>query len=255
METIYDDNLVSVIIPVYNSEKFIAQTIESVLMQTYHNYEIIIVDDCSKDNSAKIIREYMDKEKHLIYHLQEKNMGVAVARNTGIKLAKGRYVAFLDSDDLWREDKLQKQIEFMKQHDSIAFCYTAYDTVTETGKRRKGKIKIKAVVTYKDLLTKTIIATPTVVLDRKIAGDVWMPLRRSGEDYLFWLFLLKKYNAYGLDEALVHVRRRPGSLSRNKFQNIQELWEIQHHIEKIPMAFVVFHIIKYVINVLIRKYL
>jgi teichuronic acid biosynthesis glycosyltransferase TuaG len=250
-----NNNLVSVVIPVYNAEKFIAQTIESVIQQTYQNYEIIIIDDCSNDNSAKIIKEYIGKNEHFLYHLQEKNMGVAVARNTGLKLAQGRYIAFLDSDDLWRMDKLQKQIAFMQQNGNMAFCYTAYDTITEHGTKQREKIKIKPIFTYQNFLTRTIIATPTVVLDRKMIGDVVMPLRRTGEDYLFWLILLKKYNAYGLEEALVHVRRRKGSLSKNKLRNLKDLWEIQHCIEKIPAIFTAFHIMIYVVNALIRKYL
>lgn len=255
MNTAYDSKLISVILPVYNAQAFIAQTLESVLKQTYQSYELILIDDCSVDHSADIIRQYMKRDKRIVYFRHNENQGAAAARNTGLKLARGKYIAFLDSDDLWRRDKLKRQIEFMKEHPEIAFCYTAYDTITETGERKRGKIKIKPVASYQDLLTKTIIATPTVLYDREKTGDVWMPQRRTGQDYAFWLLLLKQHNAYGINKPLVHVRRRGGSLSKNKFQNIRDLWEIQHHLEQLPAAAVILHIIVYMFNVLIRLYL
>lgn len=232
MNNKYIDGLVSVVIPLYNAELYIERTLDSVLRQSYQNYEIIIVNDCSKDNSSKIVEQYCQNDERVKLFQQKTNQGAAAARNRALKEAKGRYIAFLDSDDVWDERKIEKQISFMNDS-NISFAFTAYDMIDENDKRIKDKIKIKTVVKYRDLLKKTMISTPTVIYDRFAYGDVTLPMRRTGQDYAFWLLLLRKENAYGIDEPLVHVRRRPGSLSKNKFQNIKDVWEVQTNNEEI----------------------
>lgn len=253
MEDKYIDNKVSVIIPVYNAEKYIEKTINSVLEQTYKDYEIILVDDCSKDNSREVIEQYVRDNENIVYFCLEENSGAAVARNKGLELAKGRYIAFLDSDDTWESSKLEKQILQMR-NTGCAFSYTRYDLVNERNETIKGKVYLKMHARYKLLLTKTVIATPTVMIDRSKTGDVTMPLRRTGQDYAFWLLLLRKFDAYGLDEVLVHVCRRSNSLSKNKLQNIRDVWEVQTINEGIGKVHAMFNVMRYCIYAFLKKY-
>lgn len=254
MEQKYIDGLVSVVIPMYNSGKYITPTIQSVLCQTYNNLEVIVVDDCSKDNSIEVVEGLAKDDARIRCISQEKNGGAAVARNRGIKEAKGRYIAFLDSDDLWTPDKIEKQLVLMKEKNAV-FAYCAYDWVDENVDQVKGKIKIKEQVRYKDLLTKTLISTPTAIYDRYYYGDVEMPLRRTGQDYAFWMVLLKKGDAFGISDALVHVRRRPGSLSKNKFQNLKDIWEVQTINEGINKVSASWHLLRYAFFTLKKRFL
>lgn len=227
----YEPELVSVIIPTYNSEKFIEKTVLSALNQTYSNLEIIVVDDCSQDSTCSVVKALSGRDDRIKCLFQEKNHGAAVARNLGIKHAKGRYIAFLDSDDTWIPEKIEKQIEALEKGKPFVYC--AYDFVDGNGKNIGCKTKIKAEVTYNDELVKTYISTPTVIYDREFFNDPEMPLRRTGQDYAFWLLLLREASAYGIDEALVHVTRREGSLSKNKFQSLIDVYEVQTKFEKL----------------------
>lgn len=249
----YIDGLVSVIIPMYNSSSYITPTIQSALSQTYKSIEVLVIDDCSKDNSIEVVNRLSEEDSRLRCIPQTKNQGAAVARNTGIKEAKGQYIAFLDSDDLWAEDKIEKQVSLMKMKNA-AFVYCAYDSVDENGRKVKGKIKIKERVSYKDQLTKTYICTPSAIYDRNIIGDVEMPLRRTGQDYAFWMVLLKQTDAYGIDEPLVHVRRREGSLSKNKFQNLRDIWEVQTIDQGIDKVAAFLHLCCYAIFTLNKRF-
>lgn len=255
MNNHFESQLVSVIIPVYNSEKYIAKTINSVLNQTYKNIEIVLVDDCSTDNSAQIIDKYLESHKNIIHHLLEKNSGAAVARNKAIELAKGRYIAFLDSDDLWYPRKLQKQLDLMKKQNA-AICYTAIEMVDEDGQLIKGKRNVLEKVDYKFLLKNTMLATSTVVIDRKLMGNFEMPLLRSGQDYATWLLLMRNgTKAYGINEALVKYRKGKNSLSSKKARNIKKVWNIQTKCEKINPLYASINSICYAFNALKKHYL
>ena len=253
MKNQYIDGLVSVVIPMYNSGKYIIPTISSALRQTYTNLEILVIDDCSKDDSIQVVEEFAKKDNRVRCIPQERNGGAAVARNRGIKEAKGRYIAFLDSDDLWAPDKIEKQLALMNEKNAV-FAFCAYDSVNENDEQVKGKIKIKERVRYKDLLTKTFICTPAAIYDRFFYGDVEMPLRRTGQDYAFWMVLLKMADAYGIDEALVHVRRRSGSLSKNKFQNMKDIWEVQTLNERINKVSAGLHILQYIFFTIKKRF-
>ncbi|NLE05502.1 MAG: glycosyltransferase, partial [Crenarchaeota archaeon] len=182
--------------------------------------------------------------------------GAAVARNKALDLAKGRYIAFLDSDDLWYPEKIHKQIDFMRNNDDIAFCYTAYEMVDDEGILIKEKIKILEKATYKNLLKRTMISTPTVLLDRHLLGNLKMPLRRTGQDYAYWLLLLHNVEfAYGIDEALVKVRRRGNSLSANKFQNIIDVWVVQTQNENLSPIYATYNTVWYVFNSFTKRFL
>ena len=223
----YENETVSVIIPVYNAGRYIGKTIESALDQTYKNIEIVLVDDCSKDNSRQIIESYMKDNKNIIYHLQEKNSGAAVARNTALSLAAGRYVAFLDSDDLWYPTKVAAQLDLMRRKHA-GICFTAIEMIDENGRQLKGKRPVRERIDYSFLLKNTMIATSSVIVDRNVAGDFQMPLRRSGQDYATWLQLMRDgIDAFGINEALVKYRVGSNSLSSNKFKSVKQVWDIQ----------------------------
>lgn len=170
MDRTYVEGLVSVIMPIYNAEKYLADTLKSIFIQDYGNIEIILVDDCSKDGSSSIISNLQKEHPEIIYYLQEKNMGAGAARNKALELATGQYVAFLDSDDIWMPGKISQQINLMKITKS-PFSYTAIEMMDENGELLKGKRNIKERCDYKYLLHNTIIATSSVVIDRTVLGD------------------------------------------------------------------------------------
>lgn len=247
------DGLVSVVIPVYKAEKFIELTIKSVLNQTYKKIEIILVDDCSPDKSANIIFEMTKKYPIVKYYKLEKNSGAAIARNKGIDLASGQYLAFLDSDDLWKPTKIEKQVAFAKQNHA-EFVFNAIEMIDEEGNIVKSKRRVKEKIDYAFLLTNTMIATSTVLLDISKIGKFQMPLIRSGQDYATWLLLLRNGRyAYGIDEALTQYRRTEGSLSSNKTKNWKKVWNIQVHSEGISPISAYFNCVLYIINA-VKKY-
>lgn len=243
MDKNYLDGLVSIIIPVYNAERFLERTLNSVLAQTYKEFEVILVDDRSTDKSAQIIAKYAALHPEIKYHLQEKNMGAAVARNTALEMAKGRFVAFLDSDDEWYPEKLESQLKLLKEK-NMFFAYTAIEMIDESDNITKGKREVKEEVDYKFLLRNTMIATSSVLIDRNRFGDFRMPLRRGGQDYATWLQLLRTgEKACGINKVLVKYRQTNNSLSSNKFKSIKQVWEIQtqnEHINRFVVGINVF---------------
>lgn len=203
----YVDGLVSIITPAYNAADYIAETIESVLAQTYKNWEMLIVNDCSKDNTSEIVQSYAAKDKRIKLINLKQNSGAAVARNTAIQNAKGRYIAFLDSDDLWKKEKLQKQLSFMQQND-YAFTFTEYQYLKLKPDEKLRIIKVPRSLTYEQSLKNTIIGCLTVIVDRKQTRNFQMPLVRAGQDHLTWWLLMKRgFKAYGLQENLAEYRR------------------------------------------------
>jgi teichuronic acid biosynthesis glycosyltransferase TuaG len=255
INNLFNNEIVSVIIPVYNSEKYITKTLDSVLNQTYKLIEIVLVDDCSIDNSKQIINEYLKKHEHIVYHRQENNYGAAVARNKALELAKGRYIAFLDSDDLWYQQKIEKQLALMKQN-NISICYTAVEMIDKNDKLIKGKRNVLEKVDYNFLLKNTMLATSSIVIDRKLIGNFKMPLIRSGQDYATWLLLMRNgTNAYGINEVLVMYRKGRNSLSSNKIKSINQVWNIQTKNEKINPLSATYNSICYAFNALKKHYL
>lgn len=253
--TLYNNETVSVITPVYNVAKVIERTLDSMLMQGYKDLEIVLVDDCSKDNSAEIIAKYCEKYPNIVYHKQEKNGGAAVARNTALNLAKGRYVAFLDSDDQWCEGKLEKQLAFMKEKDA-AICCTAMDCIDEEDKPLNSVREVREKITYKFLLKNTMIATSTVLIDRNKTGNFQMPLRRGGQDYATWLMLMRNgTDCWGLNEVLSHYRVMSNSLSSNKWKSIKQVWQIQTHDEGINKMTAAINVCFFIANAFVKHFL
>lgn len=225
--------LVSIITPVYHAERFIEQTILSVQAQTYQDWEMILVDDCSNDHSGEIINRYAAQDARIRYYRLEKNSGAAVARNTAIGYARGEYLAFLDSDDLWNPEKLSQQLSFMTEKE-CAFSFTRINFIDDEGQVVKSNVPIPERIDYRHLLRQTVIATSTVLINRRFFPDFTMPLRRGGQDYATWLMLLRHTDyAYGLNECLTSYRISDHSLSSNKFSSIRQVYEIQTQDEKI----------------------
>ena len=249
----YVKGLVSVITPVFNCEKYIERTLNSVFSQTYKNIEIVLVDDQSKDRSAEIIERFKVTHPEIVYFLQPENKGAGYARNKALELARGQYVAFLDADDMWKPDKIEKQVKLLNEKNG-GFCFTAIEMIDGDDKVIKVKRKVKEQIDYKFLLSNTMIPTSGVLVDRIIKGDFRMHLRRGGQDYATWLRLLRDGSlAYGIDEALVSYRIDGKSLSSNKMKSISQIWEIQTQDEGISKIAAGFHIIKWCWNS-VKKY-
>lgn len=247
-----NEELVSVVTPVYNAEKYIAHTISSVLMQTYPNMEHILVDDCSSDASRLVIEKLAQEDPRIRYIKLDVNSGAAVARNTGIEHAKGRYIAFIDSDDIWKENKVEKQLRFMKDND-VAFSYTNYETISTEGEIKRAAMNVPEKINYTGLLKNTAIACSTVIIDRGIIGDFRMPLVRKGQDTATWLMILRKLPyAYGLNEVLTSYRKVPGSVSSNKLQALKRTWNTYHNLEELPFFKALYYFLYYTFNA-IRK--
>ncbi|MGA1933010.1 glycosyltransferase family 2 protein [Arcobacter sp. YIC-464] len=213
-----DKDLISIITPSYNSSSFISLTINSVLNQTYQNWEMIIVDDVSPDDANKIIEDYCEKDRRIkLIHL-EVNSGPAVARNRAIEESKGRYIAFLDADDLWELEKLEKQIKFMKEKD-CALSYSSYKTMSEEGELSEKVIIPPLKLSYTDLLKTNCIGCLTAIYDTKKVGKIYMPLIKKRQDYGLWLRILKRTDfAYGFAEPLATYRLMTNSVSSNKIK-------------------------------------
>lgn len=228
-------DLVSIITPSYNSEKYIQETIESVIAQSYDTWEMIIVDDVSDDNSNMIIEEYMKQDSRVKLITLEKNSGPAVARNRAIGEARGRYIAFLDTDDLWVPQKLEKQISFMQEHD-LALSYTAYYQIEESSGEIIDQISVSKKVNYGELLKQNIIGCLTAIYDTKKIGKVYMPNILRRQDFGLWLKILKKIPyAYGIDEPLAYYRIRSSSVSSNKILASKYNWKLYREVEKLPL--------------------
>ena len=228
--------LVSIITPMYNSEKFIDLTIQSVQSQTYQNWEMIIVDDASTDRSIEIVKKIMSNEPRLQLKQLVDNLGPAHTRNNGIKLAKGRFLAFLDSDDLWHKDKLEKQIKFMQKNE-YAFTYTGFEKINEVGQVIGTVFPYKDEVCYYDLLKSNHIGCLTVMIDLKILGyKMYMPDIKKRQDQGLWLEILKEIDkAYCLNKVLGKYRIRKDSISINKIANIKFQWQLYRELEKLSI--------------------
>lgn len=216
-------DLVSIVVPVYNAGKYIEKTIQMVKEQTYTEWELILVDDCSKDDSVQKIQPFLSEKIRLIQ--KEKNEGAAEARNTGISHMQGRYLAFLDADDIWKKDKLEKELAFMKEND-CAFCFTAYEFGDEEARGTGKIVHVPHTLTFKQALPRTIIFTTTVLFDTtKIERELLrMPNVPSEDTAMWWQILKAGYTAYGLNENLA-IYRRPGkSLSSNKLVALKRIW-------------------------------
>lgn len=234
--------LVSVITPVFNSEQYIEACLSSVLHQTYTNWEHILVDDCSEDNSPAIIKRCAAADPRIKYIRLQNNSGAGIARNKGIELAEGHYIAFLDSDDLWYPQKLERQLEFMSEN-NFAFTFTAYDKINDQGDQTGEIVAVRPRVSYKKALYKNPVGCLTAMYSVAYFGKQYMPELRKRQDYALWLSLLKKTDGFGLDEVLSSYRERTGSISSNKFGLIKYEWHIYRKHEGLSVAKSLFYVL------------
>ena len=235
-----DRPLVSVITPAYNSARFITETIKSVQTQTYPRWEMIVVDDGSQDNTRELVESKAEEDGRILLVRLSKNAGPAVARNTAMEKARGRYIAFLDSDDLWLPTKLEKQLASMQEKDA-AFSFTSYRKIDETGKVLSAPAPIPSLIDYKGLLKNTVIGCLTVMLDRSKTGPLSMgnaQIGRGQEDYVLWFRLLKSgHVAHGVQKDLARYRLVQGSLSRDKLKAASRMWRLYRESEGLSIPY------------------
>ena len=227
------------------------QCIESVIAQTYTNWEMLIVDDYSSDNSLQILKKYNDKRIQLIE--LDKNVGASESRNVAIRKAKGKYIAFLDSDDLWEPQKLEKQISFMETED-IAFSFSTYQPMSDDESKLYSIIHAPKIVTYSSYLKKTIIGCLTVVIDREKTGGFEMPNIRSSHDMALWLLIMRRgFDAYGLDENLARYRIVSTSNTANKWRAAKDVWMVYRQFEKLSFFYSIWCFLNYAFNAIIKR--
>jgi len=220
--------LVSIVMPTYNSKEFVKHSISSIINQNFEDWELIIVDDASKDKTGIFIEESYGKNPQIKLINLLNNSGAAVARNTGIAASKGRHIAFLDSDDLWDKFKLNKQLSFMAKYNA-ALSFTAYGTIKEDGTDLNLTKHAPGNVSYNDMLKKNFIGCSTAMYDRDKIGTIFMPEIRKRQDYGLWLKILRKTStAHYLDEILTLYRYRDNSISSNKLSLIKYHFELFH---------------------------
>ena len=229
------EELVSIIMPAYNCGDFIGTTLDSVINQSYKNWEVIVVDDCSTDNTAEIIQEYIRrKDSRIKYHKLGENSGAAVARNKAIDLATGKYMAFLDSDDVWFPEKLTKQINFMEEN-NYGFTCTSYTKIDEQGNYLNRTIVAKPKSDYDGVL-KTCPGNSTVIYNAEKLGKFKIPDIKKRNDYVMWLQIIKKEKyLYGIEEPLGSHRIRIGAISSNKKSLVGYHWKVYREIEKLSL--------------------
>lgn len=244
--------LVSIVMPAHNCERFVEEAIRSVATQTYGNWELIVVDDCSTDKTVEIVNKYVSDRVKLIR--MDQNRGAAIARNTGVTEARGEYLAFIDADDLWLPEKLERQVKFMQEKD-CEFSFTGYEFADAEGRPNGKVVRVPATITYKQALRNTTIWTSTVMFDmRKLSKkDVEMPNVASEDTATWWKVLKKIECAYGIDEPLAIYRRSNGTLSANKMVAISRIWRLYRKQESLNAFASAVNFAGYAVNAVKRR--
>ena len=246
--------MVSIIMPSFNSEKWIAEAIASVQSQTYADWELLITDDASTDQTVKIIKEIQQTDSRIKLFQLDVNSGSAKARNHSLSFAKGRYISYLDSDDLWQPEKLELQLAYMQKH-NLAMCYTDYDLINDSGEYIKTT-KVPDTTDYESFLRGPITCSHTVMFDtHSVEKDLLiMPDVRRGQDAATWLQVLKAgHTGQALHKSLAKYRRHEGSLSSNKFKAIKRTWHLYRNIEHLTLAHACICFVSYAIKA-VKKY-
>lgn len=238
---------VTIVTPTWNSQRYIETTIKSVQAQTYQNWEMIIVDDCSTDNTVDIVRKISEQDSRIKILIQDVNGGAAKARTRSMYAGNGRFVAYLDADDIWKPNKLEKQISFMKNN-NCAFSCTSYEVIDDDGKPKKKYIHMLPKVNYKGFLTNNLLQTVGIMVDTVKVDKKYlvMPDIRRRQDAATWLQILKAgFDCYGLDEILAEYRRTENSLSSNKFKAVKGIWSLYRDIEHLSLPFSCYCFVRY----------
>lgn len=249
-----NEHLVSVITPAYNCAEHIEECIESVLNQTYQNWEMIIVNDKSTDNTQSIVESYVKKDPRIKLFNQEKNAGVAAARNKALDMSQGRFVAFLDSDDAWKPNKLERQLNFMISN-NYGFTFTSYEIMSDKPEDKKKIFRVPQNINYNQYLSNTIIGNLTVIMDKELLGEIRVEIGHL-EDVLTWMKYLKQgYIAYGLDENLACYRVAENSVSSNKFKNAKRYFRCLREKQKLTLMKSIYCQIGYMFNAMKKRLL
>ena len=245
--------LVSIITPSYNSQAFIKVCIDSVLSQTYTNWEMIIVDDKSCDESVRYIESLIKNIEKITLIVLDENVGAAEARNKALEVAQGEYIAFLDSDDIWFPNKLEEQLDFMKKN-NYAFTFTSYVPVSEKMNQTFSPILVPNEIDYVGYCKNTIIGCLTVVINRTIVGDFKMPNIRSSHDMALWLLIMKRgFNAYGLNKILAQYRIVSTSNTSKKYKAAKDVWCVYTKIEKLSILKSAWYFVHYAYNAMAKR--
>ena len=255
-KNIQAEPLISIVVPVYNAQNFLNDTINTVLSQTYTNWELLFIEDGSSDDSVKIIEKYINKDERIkLFDHGGLNKGAAPSRNKGIDEAKGRYIAFLDADDLWSSNKLEKQLKFMKKT-GASFSYTGYEFADEKGTPTGNKVYVPDKINYNKLLRDALIWTSTVMVDMgKISKKMLkMSDLKTGEDYSTWLRVLREEEyAWGINQQLSLYRRTPKTLSSNKLKMMQSRWNVYRNLEGLGIVKSCWLMVSYAVSAIKRR--
>lgn len=245
-------HLISVITPAYNCEEYIEECIESVINQSYHNWEMIIVNDKSTDDTQSIVESYEKEDSRIRLINLENNSGAATARNKALETSKGRFVAFLDSDDMWKSNKLERQLDFMLKN-KYGFTFTSYEIMSKTLKNKRKIIRVPEKISYNQYLKNTIIGNLTVVMDKELIGDVKIEVGYL-EDVLTWMkYLNEGIIAYGLDENLAIYRIAENSVSSNKIQNAKRYFWCLREKQNLTLSKSLYYQSSYIFNALKKR--
>ena len=235
--------MVSIVMPAYNAGRTIQKSIESIIAQTYQEWELIVIDDGSKDNTAEILSEFAASDGRIRFLQNEKNSGASYTRNRAVALAEGEWIAFLDSDDLWEASKLEKQLAMAEKYPDMVVCYTASAFIDDDGNRYGYVMPAIEQLTYKTLLRKNLMSCSSVMIRSSVMKEIQMPNDKMHEDYFVWLTVLRKYGvAYGINEPLLIYRLCANSKSSNRMKSAKMLFNSYRAVgySRVSSAFLVF---------------
>ena len=247
------NELVSIITPTYNAEKFIQATIESVQNQTYQNWEMILVDDASTDKTVKIIADFAEKDSRIKLFKLEKNSGNGFARNIALEKAVGKYIAYLDADDLWFPKKLEKQVQFLKKN-NLHFTFSFYDCIDEEGNSLNRRVKAPVNLTYDELFFCNYVGNLTAIYDADYFGKIVIEATQKRQDWRLWLTILKEIQVTKpVPEPLAFYRIRKDSISSSKFKLIKHNFGVYKEFHGFNFVFSALLMVRFLFTQLIIK--
>lgn len=248
--------MISIVVPVYNAAPYIENTVQMVLQQTYQDFELILVDDCSTDNSVALLEELLEQRKDVRLRLvkKERNQGAAAARNTGLDMASGRYIAFLDADDVWLPHRLEAGLGFMEEK-KAGFVFSAYEFGDEQARGTGKIVHVPEKLTYRKALSRTVVFTTTTLFDTTLVPKelLRMPTVPSEDTATWWQILRNGHVAYGLDQVLAIYRRPAKSLSSNKLVALQRIWNLYRKQEKLGLFSSAFYFCFWALRATLRR--
>ena len=248
--------MISIVVPVYNAAPYIENTVQMVLQQTYQDFELILVDDCSTDNSVALLEELLEQRKDARLRLvkKERNQGAAAARNTGLDMASGRYIAFLDADDVWLPHRLEAGLRFMEEK-KAGFVFSAYEFGDEQARGTGKIVHVPEKLTYRKALSRTVVFTTTTLFDTTLVPKelLRMPTVPSEDTATWWQILRNGHVAYGLDQVLAIYRRPAKSLSSNKLLALQRIWNLYRKQEKLGLFSSAFYFCFWALRATLRR--